>query len=51
VLLLKPKYTSARLDDIFYSTVLEKIETGAVNAEEFQHITQGFRNKKSKDMY
>jgi hypothetical protein len=48
---LKPKFTSARLDDIVYSILIKKVEEKNISLEEFHCILQGLRNKKSKDLY
>lgn len=48
---LKPKQTSARLDNLLLNEVRQKVEKRAITADEFHYILQGFRNKKSKDLY
>lgn len=48
---LKPKFTSARFDTLLFQSAREKVESGAVSVDDFHHIMQGHRNKKSKDMY
>jgi hypothetical protein len=48
---MKPKFTSARLDNMLYNLANEKIESGTMSVDDFHHITQGFRMKKTKDMY
>ena len=48
---LKPKFTSARFDTLLFQSARAKVESGAVSVDDFHHIMQGHRNKKSKDMY
>ena len=48
---LKPKYTSSRFDNLLFNISSQKVDKGAISNEDFHHIMQGHRNKKSKDMY
>ena len=48
---IKPKHTSSRLDNMLQKVALDYIEKGIETPEDFHHIMQGHRNKKSNDIY
>lgn len=48
---LKPKHTTSRFDNLLFQITHERIEKGLESPEDFHHIMQGHRNKKSKDIY